>query len=47
MSSIAPSTARNIFAKMQEKGVEALDAPVSGGQLGAEATLFCKLKMMK
>ena len=37
MSSIAPSTARNIFAEMQKKGVEALDAPVSGGQVGAEA----------
>ena len=40
MSSIAPSTARNIFVEMQKKGVEALDAPVSGGQVGAEgATL--------
>jgi 2-hydroxy-3-oxopropionate reductase len=37
MSSIAPSTARTIFAAMQKKGVEALDAPVSGGQVGAEA----------
>ncbi|CCH54400.1 2-hydroxy-3-oxopropionate reductase [Fibrisoma limi BUZ 3] len=40
MSTIAPATARNIHALMQEKGVEALDAPVSGGQVGAEgATL--------
>lgn len=37
MSSIAPSVARAIFAKMREKGVESLDAPVSGGQVGAEA----------
>ena len=37
MSSIAPSTARNIFDLMLKKGVEALDAPVSGGQVGAEA----------
>ena len=37
MSTIAPSTARNIHHLMQEKGVEALDAPVSGGQVGAEA----------
>lgn len=37
MSSIAPSTARTIFVKMQKNGVEALDAPVSGGQVGAEA----------
>jgi 2-hydroxy-3-oxopropionate reductase len=37
MSSIAPATARKIFAAMQIKGVEALDAPVSGGQVGAEA----------
>lgn len=36
MSTIAPSTAREIYAKLQEKGVEALDAPVSGGQVGAE-----------
>lgn len=40
MSTIAPSVARNIYQIMQEKGVEALDAPVSGGQVGAEgATL--------
>lgn len=37
MSSIAPSTARTIFVEMQKNGVEALDAPVSGGQVGAEA----------
>ena len=37
MSSIAPSTARNIYDLMQKQGVEALDAPVSGGQVGAEA----------
>jgi 2-hydroxy-3-oxopropionate reductase len=40
MSSISASTARKIFEMMQAKGVEALDAPVSGGQVGAEgATL--------
>ena len=40
MSSISASTARTIFTEMQKKGVEALDAPVSGGQVGAEgATL--------
>ncbi|CAN5148468.1 2-hydroxy-3-oxopropionate reductase [soil metagenome] len=37
MSTIAPATAINIYKSMQEKGVEALDAPVSGGQVGAEA----------
>jgi 2-hydroxy-3-oxopropionate reductase len=37
MSSISAATARTIFAKMQQHGVEALDAPVSGGQVGAEA----------
>lgn len=37
MSTIAPSTAKKLYEKMQEKGVEALDAPVSGGQVGAEA----------
>lgn len=36
MSTISPSTARKIYAAMQEIGVEALDAPVSGGQIGAE-----------
>ncbi|WP_020529377.1 NAD(P)-dependent oxidoreductase [Flexithrix dorotheae] len=36
MSTIAPSTAKNIYGKLKGKGVEALDAPVSGGQVGAE-----------
>ena len=36
MSTIAPSTAIKIDRLMAEKGVEALDAPVSGGQVGAE-----------
>jgi len=40
MSTIAPATAKSLHEWMQKKGVEALDAPVSGGQLGAEgATL--------
>lgn len=40
MSTIAPLVARKLFDTMQAKGVEALDAPVSGGQVGAEgATL--------
>jgi 2-hydroxy-3-oxopropionate reductase len=37
MSTIAPATAKSIYEWMQHKGVEALDAPVSGGQAGAEA----------
>lgn len=37
MSTIAPVTARGIYQSMQAKGVEALDAPVSGGQVGAES----------
>lgn len=32
MSSIAPLAAREVAAKLAEKGVEMLDAPVSGGQ---------------
>ena len=36
MSTIAPSTATKIYSILQEKGAEALDAPVSGGQTGAE-----------
>jgi len=37
MSTIAPATSIKIFKKLQEKNIEALDAPVSGGQAGAEA----------
>jgi 2-hydroxy-3-oxopropionate reductase len=37
MSTIAPAAAKSIYEWMQKKGVEALDAPVSGGQAGAEA----------
>lgn len=37
MSSIAPGTAKKVYQQLQQKGVEALDAPVSGGQVGAEA----------
>lgn len=40
MSSVAPSTARRVYEALKAKGAEALDAPVSGGQVGAEqATL--------
>ena len=37
MSSIAPLVSREIASKLKAKGVEMLDAPVSGGQEGAEA----------
>jgi 2-hydroxy-3-oxopropionate reductase len=37
MSSISAGTAMKIYEAMQEKGIEALDAPVSGGQVGAES----------
>jgi len=37
MSTISPLVAKNIYTQMQEQGIEALDAPVSGGQVGAEA----------
>ena len=37
MSTIGPSMAVAIDEKMRGRGVEALDAPVSGGQVGAEA----------
>ncbi|WP_026463048.1 2-hydroxy-3-oxopropionate reductase [Adhaeribacter aquaticus] len=37
MSTIAPATAKKIHQVLQQKGVEALDAPVSGGQVGAES----------
>ena len=40
MSTIAPATSVALFDAFAKKGVEALDAPVSGGQAGAEgATL--------
>lgn len=35
MSTIAPATSRRVHAALAEKGVEALDAPVSGGQAAA------------
>lgn len=37
MSTISPLVAKKIYGQMKEKGIEALDAPVSGGQVGAEA----------
>jgi 2-hydroxy-3-oxopropionate reductase len=35
-STIKPATARMLAAKLAEKGVSALDAPVSGGDIGAK-----------
>ena len=40
MSTIAPSSAKKLYNALQEKGVETLDAPVSGGQVGAEGGLL-------
>jgi len=37
MSTISPSVTRVIAQQLAEKGVEMLDAPVSGGTVGAEA----------
>jgi len=37
MSTIAPATSISIYNQLQKKSIEALDAPVSGGQGGAEA----------
>jgi 2-hydroxy-3-oxopropionate reductase len=40
MSTIAPSAAKRIGARLAEKGIDFLDAPVSGGEVGAiNATL--------
>jgi 2-hydroxy-3-oxopropionate reductase len=36
-STIKPETARNLAAELEKKGVAALDAPVSGGDVGAQA----------
>jgi len=35
MSTISPAVTRSIASKLEEKGVEMLDAPVSGGAIGA------------
>ena len=37
MSTIAPGTAREVYAALEERGASALDAPVSGGDKGAIA----------
>jgi 2-hydroxy-3-oxopropionate reductase len=37
MSTIAPATALKLYEATAQKGIAALDAPVSGGQAGAEA----------
>ena len=37
MSTISPAVSIKLYNKFFEKGIEALDAPVSGGQTGAEA----------
>lgn len=37
MSTIAPVTARKVYEALNAQGVEALDAPVSGGEVGAKA----------
>ena len=40
MGTIPPGTARRIAAKLAERGIEMIDAPVSGGEVGAQnATL--------
>ncbi|UCE53151.1 MAG: NAD-binding protein, partial [Desulfobacterales bacterium] len=36
MSTIAPATARSVYETLKAKGVESLDAPVSGGEVGAK-----------
>jgi 2-hydroxy-3-oxopropionate reductase len=36
MSTIAPATARKIYASLKANGIQSLDAPVSGGDIGAE-----------
>ncbi len=40
MSTIAPATSKKIYSELQTHGIQALDAPVSGGDIGAQqATL--------
>ena len=40
MSSIAPSVAVKVAEVLKKKGVECIDAPVSGGQLGAQEAIL-------
>ena len=35
MSTVAPATSKKVYEECLKKGVEALDAPVSGGEVGA------------
>jgi 2-hydroxy-3-oxopropionate reductase len=36
MSTIAAATSKKIYAELQTRGIQALDAPVSGGDIGAQ-----------
>ncbi len=36
MSTIAPATARKIYESLKANGIQSLDAPVSGGDIGAQ-----------
>ncbi|NJR49394.1 MAG: 2-hydroxy-3-oxopropionate reductase [Leptolyngbyaceae cyanobacterium CSU_1_3] len=36
MSTIAPASARKIYVALKAKGIQSLDAPVSGGDIGAQ-----------
>lgn len=36
MSTIAPATSKKIYTELKIKGIQALDAPVSGGDIGAQ-----------
>jgi 2-hydroxy-3-oxopropionate reductase len=36
MSTVAPATSRKVYTALKAKGVDALDAPVSGGDIGAQ-----------
>lgn len=36
MSTIAPATSRKIYSELQTHGIQSIDAPVSGGDIGAQ-----------
>ncbi|MBW4525557.1 MAG: 2-hydroxy-3-oxopropionate reductase [Phormidium tanganyikae FI6-MK23] len=36
MSTIAPATSKKIYSELQTHGIQSLDAPVSGGDIGAQ-----------
>ena len=47
METIAPTVARHVAAELLKKGVEMLDAPVSGGPTGAEQATLAQVSTLE